>query len=90
MIHEKKLKRSQEAHEEEVLEHDRSVKGLPTMQALLDNGLIKQRTPEETELLKQQRILNRKPMNYNKRKHKQKSYWNYIMLQVNSSQQKNN
>lgn len=60
MIHEKKLKRSQEAHEEEVLEHDRSVKGLPTMQALLDNGLIKQRTPEETELLKQQRILNRK------------------------------
>lgn len=59
-IHEKNMKLSEEAHEEEVLEHDKSVKGLPTMQALLDDGLIRRRTPEEAELLKQQRILNRK------------------------------
>ncbi|RCK58141.1 hypothetical protein Cantr_06974 [Candida viswanathii] len=56
---EKELKQSQRAQEEKALEHDRGVQGLPTLQKLLDEGMMKFRSPQQKKELKMRRNVNR-------------------------------
>ena len=60
-VHQQNLERQARLQQEEKLEHqNKNIEGLPTMQALLDKGMMRRRTKEEIELLKEQRNLNRK------------------------------
>lgn len=50
----------QRQFEEERKADSSNIASLPTMQKILEQGLVRRRTPEEQELLKEQRKLNRR------------------------------
>ena len=55
-VHQQNLERQARLQQEEKLEHqNKNIEGLPTMQALLDKGMMRRRTKEEIELLKEQK-----------------------------------
>lgn len=58
-VHEKEMAKQRQFEEERKADSS-VIASLPTMQKILEQGLIRKRTPEEQELLKEQRKLNRR------------------------------